>query len=218
MAKFWECDAQQTHEVLSHLTPHWGCEQLSLHASRIREALCRLLLFQLIKLWASINGWWKSSCSSASLPIKPQCLHRHHRESEWEIWVAPPFYSDACQGLLTCWVQSDVKRLYSCMGIVHNAAFHHLHPVTSPVLGPVERWGGITGWIGRERGKDRWGVRERRKGQEGKKRKIDASCSLNHVILITMPVSCIKPHKNHLLWHLYSVYDLFHFLLAKRKH
>ncbi len=33
--------------------------------------------------------------------------------------------------------------------MAHNAAFHQLHPVTSSVLNPAERCGGITGWMGR---------------------------------------------------------------------
>lgn len=69
------------------------------------------------------------------------------RESNWESWIAPPSYSDACQGLLAVWVQWDVKRLQERTGdsgCLTTPLFISFKP--SP-FNPVERCGDITGWM-----------------------------------------------------------------------
>lgn len=61
-------------------------------------------------LWASINVWWDSSCSSAGRPIMPQCLQLHLSESlTGRSGLHLPLIQIACQRRLTFWAQWDVR-------------------------------------------------------------------------------------------------------------
>lgn len=113
-----------------------------------------------MQLWTSINAWWKSSCTPAGRPIKPQCLQCYHRDSNWEIWVVPPSYSDACQGLLTFWMQWVVKRLQEHMGDQGRLTTPLFISFTlSPALCSIL-------WRNEETLLDRWGEERREKGTE----------------------------------------------------
>lgn len=124
----------------------WTAESPCVCEASIRTS-CGLLHSNSMELCASINGWRKPSCSPAGFPIKPRCLQHYQRASNWESGVAPPSYSDACQGLLTFWVQWDVKRLFKRMGDwgwLTTPLFISFTPSTAPRSILQRDGGGIT--------------------------------------------------------------------------